>query len=89
MSIRKIFAVRDVKADAFGNPFVAQHVGIAVRSLTDAVNDPNLATDIARHPADFVMYELGTFDESSGQIVPVEIPTQVATAISLKNPVLN
>ena len=85
MSKQPIFAVRDVKADAYGQPFVSKHVGLAVRGLTDAVNDPQKQSDISRHPEDFSLYEIGQYDDQSGVIDSYDAPKLVASASSLQN----
>ena len=84
MSKQPIFAVRDVKSDAFGQPFVSKHVGLAVRGLTDAVNDPQKQSDIARHPEDFSLYEIGQYDDQTGTIESYDVPKLVASASSLQ-----
>ena len=58
-----IFSVFDEKAKAFANPFFIPNKGQAVRSFGDAVSDGN--TMLSKHPGDYQLYEIGTFDESS------------------------
>lgn len=70
----KIFAVRDEKAQAFMDPFVVPHVGQATRSFQDASS--NDRSPINKHPEDYTLFQIGTFDNESAKIVactPVRI----------------
>lgn len=62
----KFYSLYDVKVSTFGNPFCAQSDGAAVRMVIDAASDPN--TMLYKHPADFILYFLGTFDEDTGEV---------------------
>lgn len=59
-----VFAVWDVTAGFFSPPFVQQNKAMAMRSFEMAANDP--ATMIAKFPAQFQLFQLGTFDDSTG-----------------------
>jgi len=63
----KMFSLYDSKAEAFGPPFFLQSTGQAVRALMDISNDPQ--SMVGRHPADFVLYEVGEYDDSSAEVV--------------------
>nr|QJB19446.1 MAG: nonstructural protein [Microvirus sp.] len=69
--MKSIVCVKDTAAMVFGQPFVVQHVAQAVRSLRDEVNSKESSSDVAKHPDDFDLYELASFDEDTG-IVSVE-----------------
>lgn len=73
-----LFAVRDSKAEAFMPPFTATNKGLAIRSFTDAVNDKS--SIFSKYPDDFVLYDLGTFDESTGIITSSDVLAPVITA---------
>jgi hypothetical protein len=64
----RIFAVFDVKTAVYGLPFFAPTIAAAVRSLGDAVKSPDKTSDVARHPEDFRLYDLGEYDEVSGEV---------------------
>jgi hypothetical protein len=66
--IMKIFSVRDTQVEAFLQPFFSPTMGAAIRSLTEAVNDPQHT--FAKHAADYSLYTLAEFDDSSGVITP-------------------
>lgn len=64
--IQKMFAVRDSKALAFLQPFFSTANGSALRALSDAVNDGK--STLAMHPEDYILYEVGSFDDQTGEI---------------------
>ncbi len=61
-----IFSVFDEKAEAFLPPFFLPTVGMAVRSFSECVNDREHM--FGKHPSDYTLFELGSFDDSSGCI---------------------
>lgn len=63
--ILKAFCLLDTKTGAFGTPFFMHHVGAAVRACIDIGQDMN--TQVGRHPADFVLCQVGEWDDQSGQ----------------------
>lgn len=72
--IQKVFAVYDSKACAFLQPFFSNSVGSAVRAFADASNEDK--SPIARHPGDYQLYEIGTFDDNSG-LLDAMVPTKL------------
>lgn len=61
-----VMAVRDKKVGAYMNPFFSQSQGAALRSFQDEVNRAAEDNILYRHPQDFDLYLLGTFDNESG-----------------------
>lgn len=78
----RIFTVYDEKACVFGQPQFMLTDGIALRMFGDLIQDPS--TVIAKHPEDFALYEIGSYDETTGIITPKEHPAFVIRATSLK-----
>jgi len=64
------YSIRDVKADVFHAPFFLPTDGAATRAFSDVANDIN--TQIGRHPADFTLYHIGSFDDATGQLTKCE-----------------
>lgn len=62
----KAFALLDTKTGAYGVPFFMAHVGQAVRACMDLGQDMN--TTVGRHPADYALVEVGTFDDATGRL---------------------
>ena len=78
----KLFACHDSKAGAFMQPFFFQATGQAIRAFSDTVNDPK--TQLNRHPADFTLFELGTFDDQTGEVETIK-PLNLGVALSFLN----
>jgi hypothetical protein len=81
--IQIIVSVKDSAAQAFGRPIFVPSTAVAVRSFRDEINRKDSTEDMAKHPEDFELYELGSFDDSNGAIVVVE-PRLVARAKDLR-----
>ncbi len=58
----KMFSIFDVKAQAYLPPFCLHETAMAVRSFSDCVNSGDHA--FGRHPGDYTLFELGSFDDS-------------------------
>lgn len=67
---RNIYSVFDVKAELYGPIFMMKSHGEALRGFQDLVEDKN--TMPGRHPGDFKLVHLGSFDDITGFISPVE-----------------
>lgn len=76
-----IVSVRDSASELFGRPIFVQAVGQAMRSFADEVNGDQ--SDVAKHPDDFELFQLGLFDDSSGQF-ETSGPQLLARAKDLK-----
>lgn len=76
--IVKMFAVYDVKAEAYMAPFSHQTKGLAIRSFCAAASDSNSV--ISKYPEDFALFELGEFDDMTGVLKPVKVPVSLGTA---------
>lgn len=68
--IVQVFAVRDSKAALFSQPWFSVSVASAVRAFTDAVNDGK--GDFGKHPDDYTLFHIGTFDDQGGVVAPLE-----------------
>lgn len=74
--LRYVFSIRDVATDAYFDPFCSPTKPAALRTFADLVNDPQ--STINRHPEDYELFELGSFDTGSGMF-EVGVPRSVAT----------
>jgi len=75
------FAILDVKAAAYGLPFFLDTVGIALRSFSDVCADQRSV--ISKHPQDYSMYHIGTFDPCSSQLTSLPQPVFVCSALQM------
>lgn len=75
------YAIYDNKALVYGVPFFAPTDGSAVRSFRDLSNDPN--TTVGRHPGDFSLFSIGSYEDGNGQLVPLSPLRHVIDATAL------
>lgn len=74
MSVSVICSAKDTAVDAFGRPFFVPSTAVAVRSFRDEVNRPAADNEMFKHSGDFLLYELGSFDDSSGTFTCLDVP---------------
>jgi hypothetical protein len=75
------YVIYDVKAKMYNKPFYLQNDDVALRAFTDLANDPN--TDVSKHPADFILFSVGTYEDTTAEI-DATIPEVMARAHELK-----
>ncbi|QXP08360.1 MAG: nonstructural protein [Arizlama microvirus] len=75
----KVFSIFDDKAQIFSNPFFMPHTGMATRAFADLVNDGQ--SNVAKHPSDFKLYQIGEYDDVSGLLTAVPQPVFVNAAV--------
>lgn len=61
-----LVSVYDVATETFGRPFCVSHPAQATRSFSDEVN--NKESEINKHASDYELWEIGTFDDSTGEV---------------------
>lgn len=66
----RLFTIRDGATEAFMRPFAAQAPGAAIREFQDLANDQD--HPIGQHPEDYTLFEIGFFNEASGELEPLE-----------------
>lgn len=79
--IYNAYSIFDNKALLFHPPFFQPTDGAATRMLADLVGDQN--TSIGRHPGDYVLYRVGTYDDARGVLTPLDPRAHVMDAIAL------
>lgn len=77
----KMFSVYDIKAEAYLPPFFLPTVGMAVRTFADCARSKD--HQFGKNPEDYILYELGTFDDSSGVVTSDKIKSH-GTALSVR-----
>lgn len=73
------FALLDIKTGHFNTPFFMTHHGSAIRAVMDLGGD--LSTTVGRHPADFVLCEVGLFNDQTGHMLTEQV-RQLGTVLS-------
>lgn len=76
----KVCAVRDRQTLSFGLPVCVVATGVAVRSFIDQVNQAG--STFNQHPEDYVLYYVGEFDDTNGQLHPAELK-QLCTGLDV------
>lgn len=79
-----VCAVRDRALDAFMSPIFVQAIGVANRSFSDEINRTESA--FHSHPDDFDLYQIGSFDDSNGQLTSID-PRVIARGKDVIRPV--
>lgn len=77
-------AVYDTVAKVYAPPFYVNTKGEALRSLSNAVNDKQMG-DLAKHPSDFILYVIGSFDDNAGLLTAVVPPEKLGIASDFVN----
>nr|WAE43411.1 MAG: nonstructural protein [Microviridae sp.] len=68
----RLVSMYDKAMKAFNPPIPVNGVGAFARLLSDELNKENPTEMFAKHPKDFSLFEVGSFDETTGKVVPVE-----------------
>lgn len=79
-----LLTVFDKATGAFLPPFSVAHVNVGLRAFADQVN--NQQSDIGRHPEDFTLFRIGTFDDATSKIELLNAPESIANAIQYAKP---
>lgn len=79
------YAVYDSKVEKFMAPFMLRTKGEAIRGWKEAANDPK--TMFCRHPGDFTLFELATYNEDTGTFENHKTPISLGTALEFKDSV--
>lgn len=74
----KIFSIFDSKAETFNTPIFLPTEGQALRIFDDMVNNPE--QEIAKHPEDYTLFNLGEFDSDIGLVTPLNTPKSLGLA---------
>lgn len=78
----RMFAIHDVKAEVFNTPFFMRTVPEAIRGFMNEAASPDSA--IGKWPDDFVLYELGEFDQVTGAVSVRDTPYRVMSGFEAK-----
>ena len=80
--IYKVFSLYDSAVEAYNTPMFLRTNGEAIRSLTAAVNDPE--STICKWPEQYVLFELGTYDDSNARFEFLAAPKSLGAALQYK-----
>lgn len=73
-----VFAVYDIKAKSYANPFFLAHAGQAIRSFSDLAKDEK--SSINAHPEDYQLYRCSEYNDETGLFEKLERPEFLVNA---------
>lgn len=79
--MQRVYSIFDSKSLIYNQPFFSPTNGSAVRTLADMANDPK--SMVGRHPADFVLYCIGHYNDQDGLMTPYSPLEHVVDAVAL------
>mgnify|MGYP003375826781 CR=1 FL=1 len=79
---RKVYTVRDAKAELFNTPFYQTTHGEAERTFKNLVQDKT--SMVGKYPEDYDLYYMGEFDDNTGNIMSLETPQHIVKAVQLQ-----
>lgn len=79
--LHKVFTIYDSKSEAYCTPFYANARGQCIRNFVDSADSPESA--INKHPEDYTLFELGTFDDCKAVFEMHPTPISLGVAIEL------
>lgn len=78
---KAVYALYDLKAEFYGPPIVQDNDAVVQRSLIAAVRQPG--STIADHPNDFRLYQVGEYNDATGELIGQDPPRLVCDVSSL------
>jgi len=73
------YSIYDVATGAYMNPFLMPADGQAMRAFSDLATDKN--HEVGKHPEDYSLFRLGTFDNNKGYVTQDERIECLMTAL--------
>lgn len=77
----KMFSIRDAKAECFNQPFFSKTHGEAERNFIQLAKDQK--SFVSQFPDDYDLYFVGTYDDQTGTLRPLDTPQHVAKAVNV------
>lgn len=68
---RDVCSVFDLASQLYGQPMFVTGTGVAIRSFSDELKRKGDDNVLARHPEDYELFHLGTFDDERGVFEPL------------------
>lgn len=74
-----VFSIYDSAVQTWLPPLFARNKGEMLRNFADGVQDPK--SQLARHPGDYSLFEIGTFDDAKCKFSLLEAPIRLCMAM--------
>lgn len=78
MTTSAICAVRDSASGLFGRPVQAVTLAVAIRAFQQEISNPDVNNAMNSHPEDFELHHIADYDDSTGQLRPLDTPVLIA-----------
>lgn len=83
---QNLYSVFDSKMASFSAPFIELRDAGAIRNFTDWCNDgSNPQNMLFKHPEDYTLYRLGSFDNEQGTLIQKNPPEALVTASAVRD----
>ena len=79
-----VMSVYDRQAQLYGSPYYAVSQGSAIRGFADEINRADEQNTLYKHPDDFELVLLGTFDDEQALFELLSVPTRLITGSQAK-----
>lgn len=77
---RPVYAVRDLRAGRFGDPFASINDAVAVRHFSEQCRS------VSPHVrSDFELFRVGDLDDESGVMIALSVPAHVADGAAVED----
>lgn len=80
----EVMAIKDQQTNAFGQPIFVPTIGAAIRMFGDEINRNADNNQLYKHPEDFSLYHLGSYDDNAGKFQNLDAPTCITTGKQVK-----
>lgn len=77
--VLRIYCIYDTKVESYSQPWFCPTNGAALRSFSDEVR--NEKSNLAKHPEDYVLFELGEWDDQKGTIKMLDAKKSLGLAL--------
>lgn len=78
----EIYSVRDSKAEVYNQPFFNKTHGEAERNFAELTKDQK--SMVAKYPDDYDLFHIGSYDDSTGVLSPLDTPRHIVKAVNIK-----
>lgn len=69
--LMETYSIHDSKSKTFSPPFFQRSRGEAIRAFSELANKQD--NNIGKYPEDFCLYQVGTFEDNTGEIQAVKL----------------
>lgn len=77
----KVFSIYDSAAAFYLTPVFFKTKGEAIRWFTDLAEDPREGNKVAKHAADFHLFYVADFDDSTSAFTPLKVAESLGCAL--------